>query len=72
MCNADKHHKVCTVGLCATERCVLVHFVMGSFGVVGLLWHCWEGSIVDRLPVVGYFLGCGASYFKIVLVDCWG
>ena len=44
------------VGLYATERCILVHLVVGDFGRVGSLRHCWEGLVVDRLPVVGYCL----------------
>ena len=72
MCNAHKHHRVCMVGLCATGHCVLVHSVMGGFGLDGLPQHCWEGSVVDRLPLVGYFLGCGPGYFELSLVDCWG
>ena len=72
MCSAHKHHRVCTVGLCTMERCVLVHFVVGGFGLAGLPWHCWEGSVVDHLPAVGYYLGSGANYFELSLVDCWG
>ena len=50
------------VGLCTTGRCVLVDFVVGGFGLAGLPQHCWEGLVVDHLPAVGYFLGCGAGY----------
>ena len=63
MCSAHKHHIVCTVGLCAMGRYILVHFVVGGFGRVGLLWHYWEGLVVDRLPLVGYWLGSRADYF---------
>ena len=72
MCSAHKHHRVCTVGLCETECCVLVHSVVGGFGLVGLPRHCWEGSVVDRLLAIGYCLGCGVSYFELSLVDYWG
>ena len=72
MCNAHRHHKFYMVGLCTTRHYVLVDFVMGGFGLVGLLQHCWEGSVVDHLPAVGYFLGCGAGCFYLALVGCWG
>ena len=49
------------IGLCEMERYVLVHLVMGGSGLASLSWHCWEDSVVDRLPVVGYCLGCGVS-----------
>ena len=60
------------VGLCATERRVLVHLVMGGFGWVGSLQHCWEDLVVDCLPTVGYWLGSGVDYSELALVDCWG
>ena len=63
MCSAHKHHRVCTIGLCAMGHCVLVHFVVGGFELVGLPRHCWEGSVVDRLPTVGYWLGFKVDYF---------
>ena len=72
MCSAHRPHRVCMVGLCTTGRCVLVHLVAGGSRLADLPWHCWEGSVVDHLPVVGYFLGCRAGYFKLSLVDCWG
>ena len=72
MCSAHKHHRVCTIGLCETRRCVLVHLVVGDFGWVSLLRHCWEGLVIDRLPVVGYWLGSGADYYGPHLVDYWG
>ena len=72
MCSSHKCHRVCTVGLCAMGRCVLVHFVVGGFGLAGLPWPCWEGSVVDCLPAVGYCLGYGTSYFELSLIDCWG
>ena len=31
--------------------------------LAGLLRNCWEGSVVDHLPAIGYFLGCGGGYF---------
>ena len=71
MCNSHKHNRVCMVGLCAIEHCVLVHSVMGGFGLAGFLRHYWEGSVVDCLHAVGYCLGCRADYFKLSLVDCW-
>ena len=51
------------VGLYATECCILVHLVVEDFGLVGLLWDCWEGLVVDHLLVVGYWLGSKADYF---------
>ena len=51
------------VGSCAMGCCVLVHFVVGGFGLAGLPQHCWEGSVVDCLPMVGYWLGSEADYF---------
>ena len=72
MCSSHKLHRVCMVGLCAMGHCILVHSIVGGFGLVGLSWHCWEGSVVDRLPTVGYWLGSKADYFYLSLVDCWG
>ena len=72
MCSARRPHKVCTVGLCAMGHYVLVHLVVGGFGWVGLLQHCWEGLVVDHLPTVGYWPGSRADYFYLSLVDCWG
>ena len=40
-----------------------MHLVVEDFGQVGLLQHCWEGLVVDCLPVVGCFLGFGVDYF---------
>ena len=60
------------VGLYAMGCCILVHLVIEDFGLAGFPWHCWEGLVVDRLPTVGYCLGCGASCFYLALVDCWG
>ena len=57
------------VGLCTMGHYVLVHSVVGGFGMSGLPQHCWEGSVVDRLPVFDCFLGFGLSYFW--LVACW-
>ena len=37
-----------------------------------MLRHCWEGLVVDHLPVVDYCLGCRACCFHLSLVDCWG
>ena len=51
------------VGLCATRHYVLVHLVVGGFGQVDALQHCWEGSVVDRLPTVDYGLVFGVDYF---------
>ena len=51
------------VGLYTTEHCVSMHLVMEDFWQVGLSQHCWEGLVIDRLPVVGYWLGSGADYF---------
>ena len=80
MCSAHRPHIVCMVGLCATGNSALVHLVVRGFGLVNLPWHCWEGLVVDCLPVVGYFLGCGVdyclgfgvSYFWLALVGYWG
>ena len=72
MCSSHKHHKVCMVGSCATGRCILVHSVVGGFWLVGFPQHYWEGLVVDRLLVVGYYLGCRAGCFKLALIDCWG
>ena len=68
-CSAHKHHRVCTVGLCATGRCVLVHFVMGGFGWVGLLRHCWEGLVVTASLrfVIGLVLGPIISRFPLLI-----
>ena len=63
MYSAHRPHRVCMVGLYAMGHCVLVHLVAGDSGLAGLLRHCWEDLVVDRLPVVGCFPGCGASYF---------
>ena len=63
MCSAYRPHKVCMVGLCATGHCVLVHLVVGCFGGMDLLRHCWEGLVVDRLPAFGYWLGSRADFF---------
>ena len=46
MCSSHKHHRVCTVGLCATGHCVLVHFVMGVLG-----WPVCHG-IVGRVRLL--------------------
>ena len=72
MCSAHKHHIMYTVGLCAMGHCILVRLVMGGFELVGFPWHCWEGLVVDRLPVVDYFLGSGLDYFWPALVGYWG
>ena len=72
MCNAHKHHRVYKGCLCTTERCVLVHSIVGGFGRVGLLWHCWEGLVVDRLPTVDYWLGSKVDCFWLALVGYWG
>ena len=63
MCNAHKHHRVYKVGLCTTERCILVHLVVGEFGWVGFSRNCWEDLVIGHLPVVDYWLGFGADYF---------
>ena len=60
------------VGLCAMEHYVLVHLVVGDFGQVGLLRHCWEDLVVDRIPAVSYCLGSKVNYFGLALIDCWG
>ena len=60
------------VGLYAMNRCVLVHLVVEDFGWVVLLWHCWEGLVVDRLPVVDCCLGSGVGYFWLSIVGYWG
>ena len=60
------------VGLCAMEHCILVHLVMGGFGSAGFPQHYWEDSVVDHLPAVGCCPSCGADYFYLALVDCWG
>ena len=68
MCNVHKHHRVCMVGLCTMEHHVLVHFVVGGFGLADLPRHCWEGLVVDRLPAVGYWLGSGAFFSSLPLL----
>ena len=50
------------VGLYAMGHCVSVHLVMEDFGLDILLWHCWEGLVVDRLPAVDCCLGFGVDY----------
>ena len=72
MYSAHRPHRVCMVGWCTMGHCALVHFVTGVFVLAGLLQHCWEDSVVDHLPVVGYFFGCGEGYSYISLIDCWG
>ena len=51
------------VGLYTMEHCILVHLVVEDFRLASSLWHCWEDLVVDRLPVVGYWLGSGVDYF---------
>ena len=51
------------VGLCAMGHCVLVYLVVEDSGLVGLLRHYWEDSVVDHLPAVGYWLGSEVDYF---------
>ena len=69
MCSAHKHHIVCMVWLCATGCCVLVQFVVGGFGWVGLLWPCWEDLVVDHLPAVDCCLGYRLDYLWPTLVS---
>ena len=49
-----------------------VDLVMEDFGQVGLPRHCWEGLLVDLLPVIDYWVGFRASYSRPDLVDYWG
>ena len=72
MCSAHRPHIVCTVGLFATERCILVHLVVEDFGLAGLPRHCWEDLVVDCLPAVDCFLGSGVSYSWLSLVAYLG
>ena len=72
MCSARRPRIVCTVGLYAMERCILVHLVVKYFGLANLPWHCWEDSVVDHLPAVGCFLGSGLVYSWLSLVGYWG
>ena len=60
------------VGLYATRCYVSVQLVMEDFWLDGLPWHCWEGLVVDRLPMVDCFLGSGVSYSWLSLVGYWG
>ena len=60
------------VGLYAIGRSISVHLVMEDFGLAGLLRHCWEGLVVDRLPMVDCFLGSGVNYSWLALVGYWG
>ena len=43
-----------------------------DFGLVGSPQHCWENFVVDRLPMVGCFLGSGIGYSWLALVGYWG
>ena len=72
MCSACIPCIVCTVGLYATESCVLVHLVIENFGLAGLLRHYWEDLVVDLLPVVDCCLGSGVGYSWLALVGYWG
>ena len=72
MCSARRLRMVCMVGLYATERCVFVDLVVEDFGMVGLLWHCWEDLVVESLPIVDFCLGSGVSYSWLALVGYWG
>ena len=51
------------VGLYAMRHYVSVHLVMEDFGLASLLWHCWEGLVVDRLPTVDYWIGFEVGCF---------
>ena len=72
MCSARRPRIVCTVGLYATECCVLVHLVVEDFGLAGSPQHCWEDLVVDHLPVIDYYLGSWLSYFWLALIGYWG
>ena len=49
-----------------------MHFAAEDFALAVLPWHCWEGLVVDRLPVIDCFLGPRLSYFWLSLVGYWG
>ena len=59
MCSAHRPRIVCTIGLYATEHCILVHLVVEDFGLASFSRHYWEDLVVDRLLVVDCFLGFG-------------
>ena len=60
------------VGLYTMERCVLVRLVVGGFELVSLPRHCWEGSVVDHLLMVGCCLDSWLSYLWLSLVGFVG
>ena len=72
MCSARRPRIMCTVGLYATERCVLVHLVVEDFGLADLPQHYWEYLVVECLPVVGCCLGFEVGYSWLALVGYWG
>ena len=72
MCSSHRPHIVCTVGLYATEHCILVHLVIEDFGLAGSLWHCWEDLVVDRLLAADCCLGSRVGYSWLALVGYWG
>ena len=49
-----------------------MRLVAEDFGLAGLPRHCWEGLVVDHLPVVDCCLGFGLGYFWLALVGYWG
>ena len=71
MCSARRPRIMCTIGLYAMDRCVLVHLVIEDFGLVCFPQNYWEDLVVDCLPAVNCFLGFRVGYSWLSLVAYW-